>query len=103
MIELPDHDFTPFPKNKLYPIVFEVCVIDGSKITYSGSTYVAIRSVKHCRSNAQTHAIDFEKLITLEPFKELLLDENGLLKAIGAFSVIGGPKSKISCSSQPNR
>jgi hypothetical protein len=91
VIKLPDHDFTPAPKHKLCPSVYGACVIDDSKITYSGPTYVAIRSAKHCKSNAQTHAIDFEKLITLEPFKELLLDENGLLKAIGAFSVDGGP------------
>jgi hypothetical protein len=95
MIKLPDHDFTPAPNHKLCPSVYGACVINDSKITYSGPTYIAIRSTKHCKSNAQTHAIDFEKLITLDSFIDILCDGPGLLKAIGAFSVDGGPDQNL--------
>lgn len=67
-VQLPDHDFVVAEKHKLIPSVYAGILIkkdgEGSPeaVTYSGPTYVAIRSGKHSSSNAETHAIVIHKL-----------------------------------------
>ncbi|GBP40219.1 hypothetical protein EVAR_37620_1 [Eumeta japonica] len=51
-------------------------------VTYSGPTYVAIRSGKHSSSTASTHAVDFEKVTTLDNFKDIMRVEDGRLKPV---------------------
>lgn len=40
-------------------------------VTYSGPTYVAIRSGKHSSSTAASHALDFNTLLSLPEFEDL--------------------------------
>jgi len=57
-IRLPDHDFVKASKHKLTPSVYAACQIKSAsaksqeEITYSGPTYIVIRSCKHDSSTA---------------------------------------------------
>ena len=65
-VQLPDHDFVIGTKHKLIPSVYGVCDIspkDG-KVTYSGETFIRVRSGKHDISSAYTHAYDVRELFT---------------------------------------
>ena len=65
-IRLPDHDFVKASKHKLTPSVYAASEMNppssraDPEITYSGPTYIAIRSGKHDSSTAYTHGRDFE-------------------------------------------
>lgn len=77
-VTLPDHDWVIAPRHKLIPSVYAGIKIEDAKIgdpktvSYSGPTYIAIRSAKHCSSIAATHAFDFRNLLHIESFKEIL-------------------------------
>lgn len=60
-------------------------------VSYSGPTYIAIRSGKHSTSTASTHALDFERLLEILPFKNLMYNEEKLVKPVIFLSVDGGP------------
>lgn len=60
-------------------------------VTYSGPTYIAIRSGKHNSSTALTHANDFDELLELNIFEKLCKTETGSIKPIVIISVDGGP------------
>ncbi|KAL4721037.1 hypothetical protein ACJJTC_012456 [Scirpophaga incertulas] len=96
-VSLPDHDWVIATRHKMIPSVYAGCIIKGNDmgraeaITYSGPTYVAIRSGKHSSSTASTHAVDFNKLATLNNFKEIMRDEEGRLKPVVLISSDGGP------------
>lgn len=87
-VSLPDHDWMIATEHKLIPSAFARCIIKGNDmggaeaISYSGPTYVAIRSGKHSSSTASTHAVDFNKLTTLKSFKEIMQDEDRRLKPV---------------------
>ena len=52
-VRLPDHDFKVGAKHLLTPSVISICIIDPKiGVTYSGPTYVGIRSAKHNGSTA---------------------------------------------------
>nr|XP_023022210.1 uncharacterized protein LOC111510519 [Leptinotarsa decemlineata] len=96
-VQLPDHDFVVAEKHKLIPSVYAGILIkkdgEGSPeaVTYSGPTYVAIRSGKHSSSNAETHAIDIHKLSELPTFENLLRTREGFVKPVFIFTCDGGP------------
>lgn len=77
-VRLPDHDFVVAPRHKLIPSVYvgihikEGKIGDPKCVGYSGPTYVAVRSGKHCSSTAHTHAFDFARLMELEHFREIM-------------------------------
>ena len=59
-VNLPDHDFPIGERHKLIPSVYAACFIQtDEKIGNSGPTYIAIRSGKHDKSCAESHAEDF--------------------------------------------
>ena len=89
-VKLPDQDFVIAPRHKLVPSMYGACKIDD-QIKYTGLTYVTIRLLKHNKINAGVHASDFEDLLLLDPFIDMICDPTGQLKPIGAFSVDGGP------------
>ena len=62
-VRLPDHDFSVGPQHKLIPSVYAECELkeDGS-LDYSGKTCIRIRSGKHDKSNANTHAHDLREI-----------------------------------------
>ena len=90
-VQLPDHDFPIGEKHKLIPSVYASCRknIDGS-IGYNGPTFIAIRSGKHDKSSAASHAEDFRFLVNLDEFKLDCL-KDGVLKPMLFVSVDGGP------------
>lgn len=96
-VRLPDHDWVIAPKHKLTPSVYSAMVIKEhglgapDAITYSGPTYVAIRSQKHSVSNANTHAEDFNTILQLDAFKGHVKNKAGLVKPVVVISVDGGP------------
>ena len=57
-VSLPDHDCVIAAKQKLIPSLYAGCIIKGDAmgrpvaVTYSGPTYIAIRSGKHASSTA---------------------------------------------------
>ena len=77
-IRLPDHDFMKATKHKLIASVYAACKIKppssraDPEITYSGPTYIAIRSGKHDSSTAYTHGRDFDHLLDYNSFMTLL-------------------------------
>lgn len=80
-VSLPDHNFVVASKHKLTPSVYGVCEItQKGDISYSGDTFVRIRSAKHDSSNAYTHAYDLRELfkcknIEMKPI--LLIESDG--------------------------
>lgn len=96
-VSLPDHDFPVASGHKLIPSVYACCVIKEDKIgepeavTYSGPTYIAIRCAKYCSSTTCTHFADFERLLSLEIFKNFLKDANDEIKPVIIISTDGGP------------
>ncbi|ESO03128.1 hypothetical protein HELRODRAFT_174018 [Helobdella robusta] len=96
-VRLPDHDWVIGDRHKLIPSVYAGLVISengyGAKeaVTYSGPTFISIRSGKHSSSNAMSHARDFERLMKLPEFDTITktMDQNA--KPIFIFFVDGGP------------
>jgi hypothetical protein len=54
-VTLPDHDYVVALKHKLVPSVYAGIVFneENMKLSYSGPTYIAIRSAKHEKSDAE--------------------------------------------------
>ena len=72
-VRLPDHDFKVAPIHKLTPSVIGVMEIKETiysreAVTYSGPTYVAIRSAKHSQSSALHHLQDMKRIRSLDEF-----------------------------------
>ena len=62
-VRLKDHDFVVGGKHKLIPSVIAACdILPNGKVSYSGNTYIRIRSGKHDSSTAFTHAFDLREL-----------------------------------------
>ena len=66
-IKLPDHDYVVAQKHKLIPSVIgdmqiQANQILGGAVTYSGPTYIAIRSAKHSGSSAYHHLQDMKRI-----------------------------------------
>ncbi len=64
---------------------------DNNDVGYSGPTYIAIRSAKHDRSDANSHACDFDRLVELKEFEKAARDYTGQIKPIVIITVDGGP------------
>ena len=73
-VTLPDHDFVTGSKHKLIPSVIGDMKVANSKdltndaISYSGPTYIAIRSTKHYASSAFHHLCDINRMRSLSKF-----------------------------------
>ena len=57
-VRLPDHDFKVGKRHLLTPSVLAVCGITQEGVTYTGPTYVAIRSSKHNGSTTYSHNVE---------------------------------------------
>lgn len=60
-------------------------------MSYSGPTFIAIRSGKHSSSTASTHAQDIQRLLDLKEFESFCKTSNGAVKPIFMITVDGGP------------
>jgi len=72
MIKLPDHDFVVASRHKLIPSVYAALEIKKDHVSYSGPTYIAIRSGKHDSSTAPRHAEDLDRLLGVKEFAEFI-------------------------------
>lgn len=96
-VTLPDHDWVVASQHKLIPSVYAGIIIKengcGNKefVTYSGPTYVAIRSGKHSSSTSLSHALDFERILKLDIFNCITRNTMQMVKPVGIFIVDGGP------------
>ncbi|KAJ8877456.1 hypothetical protein PR048_021911 [Dryococelus australis] len=74
-VSLPDHDFVIASRYKLIPSVYALCEVKPNEmgrpeaVSYSGPTYIVIKSGKHSSSTATSHAQDLDNLLTLEPLQ----------------------------------
>ena len=96
-ISLPDHDFLVAARHKLIPSVYAICEVKPNEmgrpeaVSYSGPTYIAIRSGKHSSSTATSHAQDLDSLLTLEPFHKFMKNGDDAVKPVLIISSDGGP------------
>ena len=103
-VKLPDHTFAVAEKHKLVPSVYAVCNIDAKRwgsakaVTYSGPTYVAIRSGKHDTTTTFDHGIDILSLYNHPDFKANLWIHR-LPKPVLIIRTDGGPDQNVQHSS----
>lgn len=102
-VQLPDHDFVVASRHKLIPSVYAGLKIENDAVSYSGPTYIALRSGKHDKSTAPRHADDLHRLLELKEWKKFTHVENRekesaecdvlqpLFKPIMILLVDGGP------------
>jgi len=96
-VTLPDHDWVVASGHKLIPSVYAGIEIKPSlvgqpeAVSYSGPTYIAIRSAKHSSSTAMSHAADFCRLLQKPEFEAIIKDRLGNMKPIVMVTVDGGP------------
>ena len=78
-VSLPDHDWVVAAQHKLTPSVYAGIVVQPNglgkpeAVSYSGPTYIAIRSGKHSSSTAYAHTLDFERLLQLPEFDTITM------------------------------
>jgi len=77
-------------KHKLIPSVYAGLVIKEQKLSYSGPTYIAIRSGKHDSSSARAHGTDLDRMFQI-PELDYLTKADNLIKPIIIQLVDGGP------------
>ena len=62
-VRLNDHDFVVGGRHKLIPSVYAECnLLQNGKVSYSGNTFIRVRSGKHDSSTSYTHAFDLREL-----------------------------------------
>ncbi|CAM1298191.1 Uncharacterised protein r2_g765 [Pycnogonum litorale] len=101
-IKLPDHDFVVANGHKLTPSVVAGLVIAennvGHAVSYSGPTYIGIRSAKHDASVATTHALNLRDIYEdVVEFQSLLHRPDGSKKPVLVVFVDGGPDENPRC------
>ena len=76
-----DHDFVLGGRHKLIPSVYAICdITTEGKVSYSGDTFIKIRSGKHDSSTAHTHHFDLTKLFDSGSIKRkpiLIIETDG--------------------------
>ena len=76
-----DHDFVLGGRHNLIPSVYAVCEITSEgKVSYSGDTFIKIRSGKHDSSTAYTHHFDLTRLFDSGSIKRkpiLIIETDG--------------------------
>ena len=96
-VTLPDHDFVIGSKHKLIPSVIGDMKVVKSKdltndaVSYSGPTYIAMRSAKHSDSSAFHHLRDMNKVRSLPELTETLQNQHSREKKVMTVRVDGGP------------
>ena len=96
-VTLPDHDFVIAAQHKLIPsVIGDMSINDkvysGEAVTYSGPTYVGIRSAKHTGSSAYHHLQDMKRIRSLEIFDDSFTNSfTQTMKPVMIVTVDGGP------------
>ncbi|CAM4979531.1 unnamed protein product [Rotaria socialis] len=90
-IQLPDHDFVLADRHKLIPSVYAGLDFKNGSLSYSGPTFISIRSGKHDSSTAYSHFHDLKKCLKLDSFQEMAITNDGQMKPIVIIFTDGGP------------
>ncbi|GBP77771.1 hypothetical protein EVAR_98464_1 [Eumeta japonica] len=96
-VTLPDHDWVIAERHKLIPSVYAGIIIQPNgegrpdAVSYSGPTYVAIRSGEHCSASLKSHASDLKRLLDLTDFQISTKTPQGHVKPVFIITVDGGP------------
>ncbi|CAF0981397.1 unnamed protein product [Didymodactylos carnosus] len=91
-VKQPNFNSRIAPRYQLIPSVYAACIINpDGELGYAGPTYIAVRSAKHDRPDAQTHLKDFDTLVKLKEFEKACRDIHGNVKPIVIITVDGGP------------
>ncbi|XP_065676731.1 uncharacterized protein LOC136092421 [Hydra vulgaris] len=80
-VKLMDHDFVVGTQQKFIPSVYGICEFNNTgNVSYSGDTFIRIKSGKHDTSNAFTHAFDVRELFKTKLVKRrpiMLMETDG--------------------------
>ena len=96
-VTLPDYEFVVGSRHKLIPSVVGDMKVVKSKhltndgVTYSGPTYIAIRSAKHSGSSTFHHLQDMNRARSLPEFTESFQNQQSKEKKVMILTVDGGP------------
>uniref|UniRef100_UPI00358F8CD5 uncharacterized protein n=1 Tax=Myxine glutinosa TaxID=7769 RepID=UPI00358F8CD5 len=96
-VRLSDHDLVVAAQHKLIPSVIAAisikknCIKTVAGVTYSGPTYVGIRSAMHSSSSALHHLHDMKRIRSLPEFRDNMFCHDGLPKPVMIVTVDGGP------------
>ena len=100
-VTLPDHDFVVASKHMFIPSVIGDMKLAKSKdlandaFTYSGATYIGIRSAKHSASSAFTHFQDMVRVRSLSEFAMSFQTSRHEEKKVIFVTVDGGPDENL--------
>ncbi|EFX78416.1 hypothetical protein DAPPUDRAFT_246118 [Daphnia pulex] len=97
-VSLLDHDWVVAEQHKLIPSVYAGIEIQPNglgnpeAVEYSGPTYIAIRSGKHCSYTAFAHGLDFGRLLSVSEFEKIVKSvPEKSVKPVIFLTVDGGP------------
>ena len=91
-VRLPDHDFAVGSRHLLVPSVMAICEINPKTgVSYSGPTYIGVRSSKHNNSTAFSHQQDLLRFREVNPEIFDVPDSPGVAKPVLIKGVDGGP------------
>lgn len=95
-VKLPDHNWVIANQHKLIPsVIAGIEILPNGKgspkaVSYSGPTYISIRSGKHSSSSAASHAKDFMDLMECSEFTKIMKNPTGCIKPVCVTTVDGG-------------
>lgn len=96
-VTLPDNDFVVASRHKLISLIVGDMKVVKSKnltndgVTYSGFTYIAIRSAKHSGSSAFHHLHDINRKKSLPKFTKSFKNRQSKEKKLMIVTIDGGP------------
>lgn len=97
VVKLPDQDFVVAEKHNLIPSVYAGIAINENDmdhpqtVTYSGRSFIAIRSGEHSSSTASSRIRDLNQVNNLKEFENLVRNGQGEVKPVFIISNDGGP------------
>lgn len=100
---MPDRDWVVAGGHKLIPSVYAGIIIKSSEmgirsaVTYSGPTFIAVRSGKHTSSTVMSHAADFNRLLNLDDCDVITKTAGGHMKPVVMVTVDGDPDENPRC------
>ena len=95
-VTLPNHDFVVAPKHKLIPsVIGDLNLVKGkdlanNTVTYSGATYIGIKSARHSEWSAFAHFQDMMRVRSLPEFATSFQTDRHEEKKVMIVTVDGG-------------
>ena len=95
-VKLPDHDFVIPKQHKLVPSILgdmqgKAKFFSSDDVTYSGPTFIDIRSANHLGSSAYNHLTDMKRIRELQEFERSSKNSKNKEKLVMILTVNGAP------------